>query len=143
MVKLRNAVRLFFIYIRYVLFTKVYKMNIHKTCRISFKANLDKTNPKGIFVGEDSYLAAGCYILSHDYSRNLHLVTTIGKSCFIGINVIVLPGLTIGDNVIVGSGSVVTKDIPSNSIAVGNPARVIKTGIQTKKFGQLVETEQV
>lgn len=50
----------------------------------------------------------------------------IGNRCWIGANAIILPGVTIGDNVVIGSGSIVTKDIPSNSIAVGNPACVIK-----------------
>lgn len=141
MVKIRNIVRLFFIYIRYIFFKKVYRMDIDKTCRISFKAKLDKTNPRGIHIGQDSYIAAGAYILSHDYSRGLHLNTYIGKSCFIGINVIVLPGITIGDHVIVGSGAIVTKDVPSNCIVAGNPAKIIKENIVTKKFGQLVNGE--
>ena len=45
---------------------------------------------------------------------------------WIGGNVIVLPGVTIGDNVVIGAGSVVNKDIPPNSVAVGNPCKVIK-----------------
>jgi acetyltransferase-like isoleucine patch superfamily enzyme len=130
--------RLFFISIKHWTFTKVYGMDIHKTCRISFKAHLDKTNPKGIHIGEDSYIAAGVYMLSHDFSRKMHRNTYVGKSCFIGINVIIMPGIIIGDHVIVGSGAVVTKNIPSNCIAAGNPARVIKENITTKKFGQLV-----
>ena len=48
-------------------------------------------------------------------------------------------GVKVNDNVIVGSGSVVTKDIPANCIVAGNPARKIKEGIQTKKFGQLMQ----
>ncbi|CAF0739876.1 unnamed protein product [Brachionus calyciflorus] len=51
---------------------------------------------------------------------------TIGRDCWIGGNVIILPGITIGDAVTIGAGSVVTKDIESFSVAVGNPARVIK-----------------
>lgn len=51
---------------------------------------------------------------------------TIGKDCWLGGNVIVLPGVTIGDRVVIGAGSVVTKDIPSDSLAVGNPAKVIR-----------------
>lgn len=51
----------------------------------------------------------------------------IGKNVWLGENVIVLPGVTIGDNVTVGANSVVSKDIPSNSLAVGTPAKVIKT----------------
>ncbi len=72
-------------------------------------------------------------MFAHDYSRALKTNTYIGKKCFIGAN-----GITIGDEVVVGSGSVVTKDIPSNCIAVGNPARVIKEKIKTKKYGQLL-----
>lgn len=50
----------------------------------------------------------------------------IGKNCWLGAGVIVLPGVTIGDNVVIGAGSVVTKDIPSNVVAVGNPCRVMR-----------------
>ena len=60
-------------------------------------------------------------------------------SCFIGVNAIIMCGVKVNDNVIVGSGSVVTKDIPANCIVAGNPARIIKEGIQTKKFGQLMQ----
>ena len=52
---------------------------------------------------------------------------TVGNSVWLGGGVKVLPGVTIGDNVVIGAGSVVVRDIPSNSVAVGNPARVIKT----------------
>ncbi len=51
----------------------------------------------------------------------------IGNNVYIGNNVIILPGVTIGNNVIIGAGAVVTKNIPDNSVAVGVPARVIKT----------------
>ena len=50
----------------------------------------------------------------------------IGKNCWIGAGAIVLPGITIGDNVVIGAGSVVTKDIPSNVVAVGNPCKVLR-----------------
>lgn len=50
----------------------------------------------------------------------------IGRNCWLGAGVIVVPGVTIGDNVVIGAGSVVTKDIPSNVVAVGNPCRVLR-----------------
>lgn len=50
----------------------------------------------------------------------------IGKNCWLGAGAIVMPGVTIGDNVVVGAGSVVTKDLPSNVVAVGNPCRVMR-----------------
>ena len=50
----------------------------------------------------------------------------IGRNCWLGAGVIVMPGVTIGDNVVIGAGSIVTKDIPSNVVAVGNPCRVLR-----------------
>ena len=50
----------------------------------------------------------------------------IGNTCWIGANVIVLPGITIGDHSVIGAGSVVTKDIPANVVAAGNPCRVLR-----------------
>lgn len=52
---------------------------------------------------------------------------TIGDNVYIGNNVIILPGVTIGSNVIVGAGAIVSKDIPDNSVAVGVPAKIIKS----------------
>lgn len=52
---------------------------------------------------------------------------TIGDECYIGNNVILLPGVTIGNHCIIGAGAIVSRDIPNNSVAVGVPARVIKT----------------
>lgn len=50
----------------------------------------------------------------------------IGKNCWLGAGVVVLPGVTIGDNVVVGAGSIVTKDLPDNVVAVGNPCKVLR-----------------
>ena len=50
----------------------------------------------------------------------------IGKNCWLGAGAIVMPGVTIGDNTVIGAGSVVTKDIPANVVAVGNPCRVLR-----------------
>lgn len=59
----------------------------------------------------------------------------IGKNCWLGAGVVVLPGITIGDNVVIGAGSVVTKDIPSNVVAVGNPCIVLReVGERDRKY---------
>ncbi len=50
----------------------------------------------------------------------------IGRNCWIGAGAVIVPGVTIGDNVVIGAGSVVTKDIPSDVVAVGNPCRVLR-----------------
>lgn len=50
----------------------------------------------------------------------------IGKNCWIGAGTVVVPGVSIGDNTVIGAGSIVTKDIPANVVAVGNPCRVMR-----------------
>lgn len=60
----------------------------------------------------------------HGYQYNAPI--RIGKNCWLGAGAIVMPGVTIGDNVVIGAGSIVTKDIPSNVVAVGNPCRVMR-----------------
>lgn len=117
--------------------TKVWGMNIHPTVIMSLSARLDKTYPRGIHIDEGTYIAFDAAILSHDMTRALKLDTRIGKNCFIGARSIVLPGVTIGDNCVIGAGSVVTKDIPSGSAAAGNPAKVLRSDIETLRFGRL------
>jgi acetyltransferase-like isoleucine patch superfamily enzyme len=135
---IREFIRLLVIAVRYQYFTKIRKMDIAKSARISVGTRLDKVNPKGIHIGDESYTASGSIIFTHDYCRGLYCNTYIGKQCFIGANAIIMCGVNIGNNVIVGSGAIVTKDIPSNCIVAGNPAKIIKEGIQTKRFGQIV-----
>lgn len=137
MVKLRNFVRWMLLQPYYILLTRFYKMDISPTARISLGAKLDKTYPVGIHIDEESYVASGAIIFSHDFSRNIHTNTYIGKKCFIGANAIIMPGLKIGNHCIIGAGSVVTKDIPDYCIAAGNPAKIIKEGISTTTFGKL------
>lgn len=74
------------------------------------------------FVGHDSSIGYYSYISQHVVLDN-HV--TIGKSCCIFENSTLLPGICIGDNTIIGAGSVVTKDIPDNVVAYGSPCRVI------------------
>lgn len=86
----------------------------------------------GIVIEDNVQIAPHVTILTinHDpYARNIALckTVTLKKNAWIGASVTILPGVTIGENTIIGAGSVVTKDIPANSIAVGNPARVIRT----------------
>ena len=61
-------------------------------------------------------------VQGYQYNFPVH----IGKNCWSGAGAIIVPGITIGDNVVIGAGSVVTKDIPSNVIAVGNPCKVLR-----------------
>lgn len=97
--------------------------------------NLTLVDDTHIYVGDYTMLGpnvviatAGHPILpelrekAYQYNMPVH----IGKNCWLGAGVIVLPGVTIGDNSVIGAGSVVTKDIPSNVVAVGNPCKVLR-----------------
>ena len=55
-----------------------------------------------------------------------NMPVTIGRNCWLGAGVVIMPGVTVGDNTVIGAGSIVTKDIPANVVAVGNPCRVLR-----------------
>ena len=82
------------------------------------------------FIGPNVSIYTACHStdpVERNSRREWAEPVTIGDIVWIGGSVTILPGVTIGDNVTIGAGSVVTKDIPSNSIAVGNPCKVMKT----------------
>lgn len=94
----------------------------------------------GLKIGTKVAISSGVHIYTHDTSYHKALNTpketdashinrapvSIGNNVQIGANSVILPGVTIGDNVVIGACSLVNKDIPSNSVAVGNPCKVIK-----------------
>ena len=94
---------------------------------------IDPSHCWHIKIGNNVTLAPRVHILAHDastwvffrYTRVSNV--TIGDNVFIGAGSIVLPGVSIGNNVVIGAGSVVSRDIPDGSVAVGNPARVVKS----------------
>lgn len=72
-------------------------MDIGRNCRISWKARFDKNiNPKGIHIGDNTWILTGAVIFAHDHCRNMKADVVIGKDCVIGINTIVMPGVSIG-----------------------------------------------
>ena len=80
-------------------------------------------------LGPNVVLAAGGHpILPELRERGMqfNMPIRIGRNCWLGAGVVVVPGVTIGDNTVIGAGSVVTRDIPANVVAVGNPCRVLR-----------------
>ncbi|MBO6117884.1 MAG: galactoside O-acetyltransferase [Bacteroidales bacterium] len=85
----------------------------------------------GITIEDDVLVAANSQLISNNHDLQEHQIITckpvhLKRNCWIGAGATILPGVTIGQNSVVGAGSVVTKDVPDNCIAVGNPAKVVK-----------------
>lgn len=125
-----------------ILHLKGYK-NIDKNTIIESGIKLDKLNRKGIHIGSGCLIASGTTILAHEHifvkpdGSYYFKETYIGNNCFVGVNSLICPGVKIGDECVIGGGSVVTRDIPSNCMAVGVPAEVIKTGIHMNNHARL------
>lgn len=123
-------------------------LQIGKNCHIMGECIIDPGHCWLITIGDRVTLAPRVHILAHDASTKRMLgytligKVTIGNDVFIGAGSIILPNVTIGNKVIIGAGSVVTRSIPDNSIAVGNPAKIISTyeEYQRKRENQLANT---
>jgi maltose O-acetyltransferase len=104
-------------------------LNVGSNLQIEKGANIDAVFPELITIGDNVTLAKDVYILSHDGSTKKIIGYTrvgrvkIGDNVFIGAKTIVLPGVTIGNNSIVGAGSLVTKSISENEVWLGSPAK--------------------
>lgn len=110
-------------------------INIKDSVIINHYTLIDIQN--SLEIGENTLIAPFCYITDYDHKTTdinkpviqqgyVSKPVKIGKNVWLGAKVIILKGVTIGDNTIIGAGSVVTKNIPANCIAAGNPAKVIK-----------------
>jgi maltose O-acetyltransferase len=122
--------------IRLFIYRRIRKIRIGKNTYISPKAYIDHHKSFSVEIGDNCYITRDCIILDHtqekqggplklwgeiEYGR-----VKIGNNVFVGVKSVIMPGVTIGDNVIIGAMSLVTKDVPSNVIAFGQPAKVIK-----------------
>ncbi|MFC0875446.1 acyltransferase [Saccharicrinis sp. FJH2] len=106
--------------------------DIHFSTEMERGLNLDRLCPKGIHIGKNTIVASRTTILSHKLTMNkesypyIQVDTYIGDNCLIGVGATILPGVKIGNNCVIGAGSVVTKNVPDNTIAGGNPAKILK-----------------
>ncbi|NLR09910.1 sugar O-acetyltransferase [Lactobacillus sp. ZJLC28-8] len=109
--------------------------HVHFGANIYANFNLTLVDDTHIYVGGHTMIGPNVTLATAGHPINAalraqnyqyNMPVHIGRNCWLGAGVIVLPGITIGDNVVIGAGSVVTKDLPDNVVAVGDPCRVMR-----------------
>ncbi len=111
-------------------------VTVGENCRIYIRSW--GSEPFLVSLGDDVTVTSGVKFITHDGSTCLvkdqngkryqrFAPIQVGSHVFIGVNTIIMPGVNIGSNVVIGAGSVVTKDIPDNSVAIGVPAKVVSS----------------
>ncbi len=106
-------------------------LKVGKNCSGLLGCIIDHGHAWLIEIGDNVVFAPQVYLLAHDTSTKKIVGATkiaklkIANNCFIGARAIILSGVTVGKNSIVGAGSVVTKDVPANVVVAGNPAKII------------------
>lgn len=111
-----------------------YGYNIHCGSRVYFNVNCVVLDVAKVTIGSNVLFGPGVqiYTATHPLDiktrkiRALARPVTIGSDCWIGGGAIICPGVNIGNGAVIGAGAVVTRDVPENSLALGNPARVVK-----------------
>ena len=139
----RRQVSFFFRKVRNTYF-RIMGIDVGKNVFISYGAWLDIQDGK-IIIEDNVRITNGCKVLSHDHSawitrggKDICSVTTIKEGAFIGMNAIVLPGITVGKYAVVGAGCVISKDVPDGAILVGQSNRIVKMkNLDTGKYEKL------
>jgi acetyltransferase-like isoleucine patch superfamily enzyme len=109
--------------------------------KVRLMGHVDGINPHLISIGDYVVVGVGSALLAHCPIKGA-AGCSIGNYVYLAYNVIILPGVSVGDYCIIGAGSVVTRDIPSGSIAAGNPARVLRSLSESEKANLIDNFEQ-
>ena len=109
--------------------------HVHFGDNVYANFNLTMVDDTHIYVGDCTLFGPNVVVATAGHpidpelrskAYQFNMPVHIGKNCWIGAGAVIVPGVTIGDNTVIGAGSVVTKDIPSNVVAVGNPCKVLR-----------------
>ena len=109
---------------------------IHPSASVSLSARLIGGQPGAIAIGAETLVAFKTLLLAREPDGRVRPIR-IGRHCFIGGGSAIMPGVCVGDESIVAAGSVVLADVPPRCIVGGNPARILRTGIEVGAFGRL------
>ena len=137
--RIRDHIAVFLSALR-VQYLRLMGVEIGRRCFISRKANIDVARGQ-VVIGNNVSVTSGSYILSHTRGRKNRdgQKTVLEDHVLVNVNAVILPGITIGRNSMVGAGSVVTQDVPPDVVVMGNPARVIA---RNKKRGYSPSVEK-
>lgn len=109
--------------------------HVHFGKNVYANFNLTLVDDTHIYVGDNTMFAPNVTVATaghpifpplREKAYQFNMPVHIGKNCWLGAGALIMPGVSIGDNTVIGAGSVVTKDIPANVVAVGNPCRVLR-----------------
>lgn len=109
--------------------------HVHFGNHVYANFNLTAVDDTHIYVGDHTMIGPNVTLASaghpvlpelREKGCQFNMPIHIGKNCWLGAGTVVVPGVSIGDNTVIGAGSIVTKDIPANVVAVGNPCRVMR-----------------
>jgi maltose O-acetyltransferase len=104
---------------------------------VSLSSQITSRRRGMVVVGPESQIAFKTLIFTYDHRSKRDLPIHIGARCFIGGGSVITPGVTIGDESIVGAGAIVLEDVPPRCIVGGNPARILRKDIEVGPFGRM------
>lgn len=116
----------------YITKLRILGVSIGKNTMISLGAKIDVHRGE-VIIGNNCLITSGVKILSHDGASRMidyndlgNGKVVIGNNVFIGVNAVILKGVNIGDNSVIGAGAIVSKDVPPQSLVIGNPGKIIR-----------------
>ncbi|MGG1554951.1 MULTISPECIES: acyltransferase [Paenibacillus] len=112
------------------IYRHVLGMKVGEHTAFALMVMVDVFFPERIYIGTNTIIGYNTTILAHEYLTKEYRLgdVRIGSNVMVGANSTILPGVTIGDNAVIGAGSVVHKDVPPNSFVAGNPLQTIREG---------------